>query len=235
MTTILELWGDKVLSEILKEYAANNGDISEIKDMFNQINVEFKKINNLQKSEILKWAQDFRNKSQHIDIKQHIPEILAKLKHAAYLAYGYYIWDTQLLSILLASMSAGNLLSQVDTGEGKSVIVSISAAFQVLTGNVVDIMTSNNKLVKDNYQASIVFFKLLGISVDYNTRHFDPGAKECYLADVVYGDITTFIGDHLKDTHTKNNTLNGRAKHVIIVDEVDSMLVDQNSNTCDVR
>ena len=73
------------------------------------------------------------------------------------------------------------------------------------------------------------FFKKLGITVAHNgfVGNNNGSLKECYNADVVYGDLLNFIGDNLNDI--TSNVKNGRGFDIVIVDEVDNMFIDQTS------
>ena len=71
------------------------------------------------------------------------------------------------------------------------------------------------------------FYRILGITVAANTKHNEDNTdlKTCYNADVVYGTLLYFIGDHLRDIY--RNVKNGRGFDLLVVDEVDSTFIDQ--------
>jgi preprotein translocase subunit SecA len=76
-----------------------------------------------------------------------------------------------------------------------------------------------------------VFYNILDVSVADNADKtvYIKGTKSCYKMDVVYGDVSQFQFDTLRDEYNALGTLGGRDKQVVIVDEVDSMLIDDSS------
>ena len=190
---------------------------------------------NWTKSTILEFAKYFKDTylkdKEAVDPASYQYELLAVIKKANILSSGNDPRDVQILSLLLMLQSkAKGTLLQVATGEGKSTIVAMLAAFKAMNGQVVDIITSSPKLAerdsKDPQKQQ--FYNMLGLKATHNnsdTTHSRPRA--CYKSDIVYGDINSFQSDALRDR--EYNVRNNRPYEVVIADEVDSMLIDQRA------
>ena len=131
----------------------------------------------------------------------NLSEVVAILQYAMHLTAlegKYKVRDAQVISLLNLYKSGGNRLIQVSTGEGKSIIIAMLAALNVMNGENVDIATSSSALAIKEPEELGDFYTLLGISVSHNILN-NNAAKECYKSKVVYGDILSFIGDDLRD------------------------------------
>jgi superfamily II DNA/RNA helicase len=123
-------------------------------------------------------------------------------------------------------------LLQVKTGEGKSLITAMLAATQVLLNKKpVDVITSSSVLAKRdaNTEGQRDFYNMLGISCGHNCTKQYQGFKECYSSDVVYGDSLSFQSDYLRTVFKGDGLRGERAFASVIVDEVDSMLIDESA------
>ena len=131
---------------------------------------------------------------------------------------------------ILESTDKGKLL-QVATGEGKSTIVAALAVINCLKGKKADIMTSSSVLAARDAKKNKSLYALFGLSVSDNNDNdvYLSGAKSCYKNDVVYGDIGNFQFDALRDEYSGLGTLAGRINNIALIDEVDSMLIDDSS------
>ena len=86
-------------------------------------------------------------------------------------------------------------------------------------------------LAKEFIHEKEVFFRMLGISISHNTEQKE-GFKECYNCDLVCGTITSFQFDYLRHIFEKENIMGTRnlKKNWVILDEVDSLIIDQGAN-----
>lgn len=180
--------------------------------------------------EVYQWAASKKGNLSDTDIY----EALAVMDRANELVTGgHRLRDTQILSVLtFVQQRDKGMLSQIQTGEGKTTIVSIVAAIKVLQGEIVDIITSNPVLAKDGIDDKINFYNLLNISASTNnlTENYTQGERICYKSDIVYGSISSFQFDYLKDSFLGLKTRSGREFGTIILDEVDSMIIDNASH-----
>jgi hypothetical protein len=177
------------------------------------------------------WEQDdFIAWSKYIKSvdDSNIAQIITVLKQAAFntvFEYKYYPRQTQIISVLSLYKSQNGRLAQVTTGEGKSVIISMFAALKFLAGHQVDIINSSKELAERDSQEQKPFYDILGIKSGNN----NPGRQECYKDSVLYGDLSTYIGDDLRDIEF--GTRLGRDFDIIIIDEVDNLLIDLQAMT----
>eukprot|EP00340_Litonotus_pictus_P012012 CAMPEP_0170539870 /NCGR_PEP_ID=MMETSP0209-20121228/104269_1 /TAXON_ID=665100 ORGANISM="Litonotus pictus, Strain P1" /NCGR_SAMPLE_ID=MMETSP0209 /ASSEMBLY_ACC=CAM_ASM_000301 /LENGTH=664 /DNA_ID=CAMNT_0010842049 /DNA_START=3652 /DNA_END=5643 /DNA_ORIENTATION=+ len=149
----------------------------------------------------------------------------------------------QILSVLFFIDSIDTykegLLLQISTGEGKSVTVAILAAFLILYNKIsdsaknsyVDIITSNSVLAQRDSKEFQGFYSLLSITVGENSDHdmYVSGEKKCYKKDIVYGSVDNFQFDILRDEYSLLKTRAGRTFGYVIIDEVDSMMIDDGA------
>ncbi|EYB88797.1 hypothetical protein Y032_0241g3371 [Ancylostoma ceylanicum] len=162
----------------------------------------------------------------HVALLKRIDEVLFKKRKLR-------LRDTQKVAVLSAVKNEKNLLSQVNTGEGKSYIIVALAIMRIKTGQhheTVDIITSSSVLAQRDAEHMKDIYESFNITVSHNCDEDLDKRKNAYKSDVVYGDITRFERDHLLHNFYKRNILGSRTRCNVIVDEVDSMLLDNGSN-----
>nr|XP_040234612.2 uncharacterized protein LOC120956889 [Anopheles coluzzii] len=158
-------------------------------------------------------------------------EMLAVIDRAIELKRGFRLRDTQRLTILALLTNTKSTLAQVSTGEGKSLIVVATSIVKALFHNKVDIVTSSPVLAKRDSEVNKDIYELFGVSVHHNCSEDLEQRKEAYSNyQVVYGDLASFQRDYLLDRFYGKNILGDRDFSCVIVDEVDSMLVDKGNN-----
>ncbi|CAF3845426.1 unnamed protein product [Rotaria sp. Silwood1] len=167
------------------------------------------------------------------DFDKFIIETLAVIKQASLKDTGFHLTDAQILGCLLILNSKKNQgrLLQVGTGEGKSTIISALAVFYALQGRKVDIITSSPVLAERDAKEKQKFYNMfsIGCSPNNDKAVYISGAKKCYKKEIVYGELAQFQFDTLRTEYAQLYTLGGRTCDVAIVDEVDSMLIDDGS------
>ncbi|CAF1433891.1 unnamed protein product [Adineta steineri] len=161
-------------------------------------------------------------------------EAIAVIKQANFRFTGYHLTDTQILSSLIAlknkTDTRGKLL-QVATGEGKSTIVCILAIINALRKKQIHVITSSPVLAERDCKHKTKLFKMFNLTCNDNNDKtiYLYGRKDCYKADIVYGEVSQFQFDTLRDQYSMLGTLGDRKCEIAIVDEVDSMLIDDSS------
>ncbi|KAL1489919.1 hypothetical protein ABEB36_013845 [Hypothenemus hampei] len=148
---------------------------------------------------------------------------------------GHRLRDTQKAAILIfMQTNTKGHMSQINTGEGKTTIISVVAALKVMQGYKTHIITSNNVLAADGVKDKKLFYDLLNITTTDNNPDdkYTDGPKACYNKDIVYGSITSFQFDWLRDSFEQLQTLGGIDFNNIwvMLDEIDSLLIDQGGN-----
>ncbi|MCP3660067.1 MAG: hypothetical protein GY830_07060 [Bacteroidetes bacterium] len=160
--------------------------------------------------------------------KAPLIEIIAVIKRAVKLGHGYNPRTIQILSLLILLNKQNNkkCLTQINTGEGKSCIIAMLAALKCLeTGRPIDISTTSTELSKSELTKQKKFFQILGLTNSENSTRNESKKRENYKKDIVYGKVSDFMGDKLRERSENKNILNNR-NSILIVDEVDSMFID---------
>ncbi|CAF2102630.1 unnamed protein product [Rotaria magnacalcarata] len=176
------------------------------------------------------WSDAIKSKGEQFSNV----EAIAVIKRANFLFTGYHLTDTQILCSLIAlkteSKTRSKLL-QVATGEGKSTIVCILAIINALKNKQVHVITSSPVLAERDSKQKMKLFKMFHLTCSDNNDKtiYLYGPKDCYTADIVYGEVSQFQFDTLRDQYSMLGTLGKRKSEIAIVDEVDSMLIDDSS------
>lgn len=135
---------------------------------------------------------------------------------------------TQMVSWCLLALSKSSYLLQVRTGEGKSCIVAMFAAYRALKGEKVDIISSSPVLAERDAEEWKSFYEALGLRVGCNTNlSNDDDLKICYKCHIVYGTTDSFAGDWLQHHFLRKEIRLDRKFQCVIVDEVDSLMLDK--------
>jgi preprotein translocase subunit SecA len=180
--------------------------------------------------DIQTWATVIKEKPS-IDFTQAAVkyELIAVVQRAVELYHNYTPRATQLLSILILLNPAQEKgrFAQINTGEGKSLIVAMLAAIHALQGKKVDVVTTSTELSVPEVAEQEGFFNMLGLSVGENSKY--EAKREAYKCNIVYGTAGDFQGDILRTEFSGLDIRGERGAGVVIVDEVDSMLFDNRS------
>ncbi len=120
-------------------------------------------------------------------------------------------------------------ISEMATGEGKTLVSTLPAYLNALAGEGVHIVTVNDYLARRDQEWNGPIFEWLGITVDCIDKHQpnSPARRKAYLADITYGTNNEFGFDYLRDNmvHQPDEMVQ-RKHHFAMVDEVDSVLID---------
>lgn len=120
-------------------------------------------------------------------------------------------------------------IAEMATGEGKTLVATLPVYLNALAGKGVHIVTVNDYLAKRDSEWMGTIYQFLGLTVDCIDKHEPNSAarRNAYLADITYGTNSEFGFDYLRDNMTGNpDELVQRKHHYAIVDEVDSVLID---------
>ncbi len=135
-------------------------------------------------------------------------------------------YDVQLIG---GAVLHSGKIAEMATGEGKTLVSTLPAYLNALSGEGVHLVTVNDYLARRDSEWNGPIFEWLGISVDCIDKH-EPNSearRKAYLADIVYGTNNEFGFDYLRDNmvHTPDEMVQ-RKHHFAMVDEVDSVLID---------
>lgn len=187
-----------------------------------------KMISDFTKADIRAW-KIYR---KHSSRRKNPVELLAVIVRAFKLVTGKTLRNTQMMSILIFWGSKGkrNQLLQISTGEGKSWINAAFAIMTVFYGEKVDIITSSNLLAeRDATDKTIIeVFALFDISIGHNcNENIEVRTLAYSRKEVIYGSLGNFQRDYLLDKFFKQNLTSGRRHQNVIIDEIDSMMLDK--------
>ena len=171
----------------------------------------------------------------------NIVKYLSVASHAVHLVNGFYPRDTQVLAILIYARSceAGqSCMAQISTGEGKTLIAAIlSIMFALRYANkhqCVNIITSSPVLAEVNVDETQWLFDVFEVSVgnncDLKCSYDEDICRQRYNNDVIYGDLASFQRDVLLTNFFGKDITKGRQPDAIVIDEVDSLLLDKGEN-----
>jgi preprotein translocase subunit SecA len=120
-------------------------------------------------------------------------------------------------------------ISEMATGEGKTLVSTLPAYLNALAGEGVHIVTVNDYLARRDQEWNGPLFEWLGLTTDCIDKHEpnSPARRQAYLADITYGTNNEFGFDYLRDNMVHHPTeMVQRKHHFAMVDEVDSVLID---------
>ncbi len=155
-----------------------------------------------------------------------LPEAFAVAREGATRALGLRPFDVQLMGGVV--LHEGRV-AEMRTGEGKTLVATLPAYLNALEGKGVHVVTVNDYLARRDSQWMGQIYRFLGMSVGVIIHDWDsPTRRHNYAADITYGTNHEFGFDYLRDNMTLDvSELTQRDLHFAIVDEVDSILIDE--------
>ena len=159
-------------------------------------------------------------------LDQLLPEAFAVVREAAQRTLGMRHFDVQLIGGMV--LHEGRI-AEMKTGEGKTLVATLAAYLNALTGNGVHIVTVNDYLARRDAEWMGRIYRFLGLTVGVVVPGMESATKrESYTADITYGTNNEFGFDYLRDNmalRIEDRMQRGCA--FAIVDEVDSILIDE--------
>ena len=155
-----------------------------------------------------------------------LPEAFANCREAAKRALGLRAFDVQLMGGIF--LHQGNI-SEMKTGEGKTLVATFPAYLNALTGKGVHIVTVNDYLAKRDADWMGKVYNALGLTVGViYPQQPDEEKREAYKADITYATNNELGFDYLRDNmKSELSQMSQRGHNFAIVDEVDSILIDE--------
>ncbi|OGO95479.1 MAG: preprotein translocase subunit SecA [Coxiella sp. RIFCSPHIGHO2_12_FULL_44_14] len=155
-----------------------------------------------------------------------LPEAFAVVREVSIRTLGLRHFDVQLVGAM--ALHEGKI-AEMRTGEGKTLVATMPAYLNALTGKGVSIVTVNDYLAKRDAEWMGPIYAFLGLSVGVNVPDMTPEEKQkAYAADITYGTNNEFGFDYLRDNMVFNLQQRvQRTLHYAIIDEVDSILIDE--------
>ena len=202
--------------------------------LLNEYSKKIALINNLEPK--LKKLKDKDFKSKTIEFKRRVKsgekiedlivEVFAYAREASIRTLGMRHFDVQLMGAM--ALHDGKI-SEMRTGEGKTLVATLAVYLNSLSDNGVHVVTVNDYLAKRDAEWMGKLYNFLGLSVGVNLSRMDPkDKKSAYLSDITYGTNNEFGFDYLRDNmvYSKEDRVQ-RALTYAVVDEVDSILIDE--------
>ncbi|MEZ8610503.1 preprotein translocase subunit SecA [Vibrio sp. 10N.222.51.C8] len=164
------------------------------------------------------------DKGESLD--QLLPEAFATVREASKRVYGMRHFDVQMIGGMV--LNAGQI-AEMRTGEGKTLTATLPAYLNALPSKGVHVVTVNDYLAKRDAETNRPLFEFLGMTVGVNVPNMaPPEKKEAYQADILYGTNNEFGFDYLRDNMAfRAEDRVQRERFFAVVDEVDSILIDE--------
>ena len=156
-----------------------------------------------------------------------LPEAFAVVREAAKRTLGQRHYDVQLIGGI--TLHRGEI-SEMRTGEGKTLVSTLAAYLNALSGRGVHLVTVNDYLAKRDAEWMGQVYNFLGLTVDCinNYEAYQPERKEAYNCDITYGTNNEFGFDYLRDNMKYSVEEMLQREHAYaIIDEIDSILIDE--------
>ena len=198
--------------------------IKPIVDKIEALDGEYSKLTDEQlKAKTPEFKQRIANGESLDDI---LPEAFAACREAAWRVLGMKPYRVQLIGGIILHQGR---IAEMKTGEGKTLVATLPAYLNALTGRGVHIVTVNDYLAKRDSEWMGKVYRFLGLTVGLVIHGVDPaGKKAAYNADITYGTNNEFGFDYLRDNMAIYKAeLMQRGHAFAIVDEVDSILIDE--------
>ncbi|HEX5707487.1 MAG TPA: preprotein translocase subunit SecA [Pyrinomonadaceae bacterium] len=167
-----------------------------------------------------------RKRRQKAILDEILPEAFAVVREASVRATGMRHFDVQLIGGMV--LHSGTI-AEMRTGEGKTLVATLPAYLNALTGRGVHVVTVNDYLASRDAEWMGRIYKFLGLTVGAIVNDLDDWErKDAYASDITYGTNNEFGFDYLRDNMKFDlATCVQREHHFAIVDEVDSILIDE--------
>ncbi|AEH45153.1 preprotein translocase, SecA subunit [Thermodesulfatator indicus DSM 15286] len=215
----------KILAKIVG--TKNEREIKRLKPIVAKINALEPQIQKLSDAELKAKTQEFKERLDRGEsLDSLLPEAFAVVREASRRVLGMRHYDVQLMGGIV--LHEGKI-AEMKTGEGKTLVATLPAYLNALTGKGVHIVTVNDYLAKRDAKWMGTLYNFLGLSVGVIVSGMnEEERKRAYASDITYGTNNEFGFDYLRDNMKFSlEDMVQREHHYAIVDEVDSILIDE--------
>ena len=218
-----------MFGSILKKIfgSRNEREIKLMLPIVEEINAFEPDMMKLSDEEIRAKTDDFRKRlDEDWELDDILPEAFAVVREASRRTIGLRPFDVQLIGGIVLHYGR---IAEMKTGEGKTLVATLPAYLNALTGKGVFIITVNDYLAKRDKEWMGKVFEFLGLTVGVILHDMDDSKrKEAYKSDIIYGTNNEYGFDYLRDNMKFDlKDYVQRELHYAIVDEVDSILIDE--------
>ena len=217
----------RTFSKIFK--SSNQQELDKIQNLIAAINSKEDEFKTFSQSDIKAKTMSFKKNVQNgsLKLEEIISESFALVREAARRTLGERHYDVQLAGGIILHKGK---IAEMKTGEGKTLVSTLPAYLNCLTGRGVHIVTVNDYLAKRDSEWMGKVFNYLGVSTGCITNDLtDDERKKNYACDITYATNNELGFDYLRDNMKYEITeMVQRSHHFCIVDEVDSILIDES-------
>jgi preprotein translocase, secA subunit len=202
-------------------------EVKRVRPIVEKINSLEPAIKELSDSELVAKTPYFKEQLKNgKTLDDILPEAFAVVREASRRVLGMRHFDVQLIGGIILHQGR---IAEMKTGEGKTLVATLPVYLNALTGEGVHVITVNDYLAKRDSEWMGNLYRFLGLSVGLVIAGMNPKQKqEAYACDVTYGTNNEFGFDYLRDNMViyKNQLVQRKLKYAI-VDEIDSILIDE--------
>ncbi|WP_420067381.1 preprotein translocase subunit SecA [Serratia ureilytica] len=205
----------------------NDRTLRRMRKVVEQINRMEPDMEKLSDDELKAKTNEFRARLEKGEsLESLIPEAFAVVREASKRVFGMRHFDVQLLGGMVLN---DRCIAEMRTGEGKTLTATLPAYLNALSGRGVHVVTVNDYLAQRDAENNRPLFEFLGLSIGINLPGMPaPAKREAYAADITYGTNNEYGFDYLRDNMAFSPEERVQRKlHYALVDEVDSILIDE--------
>ena len=202
-------------------------EVKRVMPLVNQINDLEESISKLSDGELRNKTTEFKERlAKGETLDDLLPEAFAVVREASKRVLGMRHFDVQLIGGIILHQGR---IAEMRTGEGKTLVATLPAYLNALSGEGVHIITVNDYLAKRDSEWMGKVYRFLGLSVGLIIAGMKPNEKQdAYNCDITYGTNNEFGFDYLRDNMViYKDQLVQRKLSYAIVDEIDSILIDE--------
>jgi len=207
--------------------SANDRYVKSLEPIVSAINEIEPQLEAMSNEELRARTQHFREQlADGTELDDILVDAFATVREAAKRTLGQRHFDVQLMGGVVLHRG---MIAEMKTGEGKTLVATLPVYLNALTGNGVHVVTVNDYLARRDAEWMGQIYRFLGLSVGCIVHELDDmQRKEAYLCDVTYGTNNELGFDYLRDNMKfRLEDMVHRPFHYAIVDEVDSILIDE--------
>ena len=213
------------VNKIFKSYSEK--EVKRVMPLVEQINGLEESMSKLTDEELRAKTTEFKERlTKGETLDDLLPEAFAVVREASKRVLGLRHFDVQLIGGIILHQGR---IAEMKTGEGKTLVATLPAYLNALSGEGVHIITVNDYLAKRDSEWMGKVYRFLGLSVGLIIAGMKPNEKQdAYNCDITYGTNNEFGFDYLRDNMViYKNQLVQRKLSYAIVDEIDSILIDE--------
>ncbi len=209
-------------------FSEEKREISTLEKIADQVLSHEKEMEALSDEELREKTTEYRNRlADGETVDDLLPEAFATAREAAYRVINEKPYRVQVMGAV--AMHKGDI-AEMKTGEGKTLTATMAVYLNALEGKGVHVITVNEYLAGRDAAWMGEIYRFLGMSVGVNKRELKPNEKrEAYACDITYTTNSELGFDYLRDnmvTRVEDRVMRGL--HMAIIDEVDSVLIDES-------